>query len=605
MPPAPPAAAAAVAVVAPIRAIGTDELAVALDQRCGDVDSALYAVSPVGRRIGLAELAPLFGVSRDDHAKFAARIVGYLVTFSLIDEFTAILRGQGSQVSAEAMVNMRMAPGAGERFFRRTIFSRCAIYRGDEFKGSGCLVGPSLVLTCAHVLEAANQNDEFDDVQILLATRVWARAFPKPAHLELPAASDTADALSEHDDDYLDHNDFALLKLRLPAGSNASTVSIPGKYAPTRDAVVAILDYPRGEDKGVGWAFIGAFDKPSARWCYTAPTQDGSSGAACFNASGEFIGIHQGKIANGKRFVPYDRFRSTIDKAISLDLGPSYLWSLDGRLAGTLVIGRRDLFVAFAKMAEPGCGFRTMRIYRLDPALGYAGLGFSVRLVQELVRRRPDGHRALTLAWPQALYADFDIIDELAKVAHADGLIAHAVSDEHDGVATGETGFATAAKARADLLVRELHAAAERNGETIWIVVEHATVDLGRQTIALETLAALVQRWPRLRIVLVGNETVRLPDSEFPVTALDVANAPTTGTLVEFVTGFERKDVEDFIDRFHEDRLDGPPTAMQRKGWTNAVLDDLIASGTRYKLGDLSTAIDRLRAIFRPLAPEP
>ena len=583
------------------------ELETALATRAGDVEAALLAVSPAGRRVGLAELRPLSGIDREKQpSEFAAWIVKYLETFELIDEFSAILRGQhGGPLTPDEIANMQMAPEVGERFFRRTVFARCAIYRGGSFRGSGCLVGPSLVLTCAHVLDARNENDQFADVEVMLATSVRVGTHERPVRMALPAPADTVCPLSKRDLDYGDHDDFALLRMRLPAGSNATTVGLPKPWKPTTDAHIAILHYPKGTEQGVGWANLSSFRKPSARWCYVSPAEAGSSGGPCFNVLGEIVGIHQGRMANASRFVPFERFRERISGDIAHDLAPANLWSIRGLIDGTLVIGRRELFVIFAKMAEPDCGFRTLRIRRLDPSLGPEGLGFSVQLVRELVERRPDGHRALSLAWPQALYDDFDIIDELARVAQLEGLVGPQAAQENDGAATGETGFATAAKGRADRLARALQAAAERAGLTLWIIVEHTSTELGRQTIALETLASLIARWPRLRFVLVGNETVRLPDPDYTLSALDVPDPPVAGILSEFITGFERKEVEEFIDSFHADQFNAPPLPQQRRNWTDDALKGLNPVGSRYPLSDLPTVVKRLRESLRSLVKAP
>lgn len=545
------------------------DVAIALREVPGSVQAALAAASPEGSTFGLAEYKVLFLL---DYAiepdLFANRLIDFLAKRDLLDRFATVLRSEAAPQIAPATLraNQSTPLELGRWFYARTTLARCRIRLGGVFAGSGFLVGPSLVLTCAHVIEGADDDLKQVEIELQNSQRLQVRA-PAVA-LSPPAAADRTSPLPSDDAAY-QTNDFALLRMVFPVGADLSIVSIGSRdWAPTTDAAVFILHFPDGQDEGVGNGTLASFASPSARWSYRAPTLPGSSGGACFNSQGLLIGLHQGSLSQGKRMIPLRRIAGEIVDRVAADLRPSGVWSVDGKLEGTLAIGRKELFLALDRMTERNSGFRVLRILRNDAAAGPDGLGFSVELVKTVLSIGAGNHRVVTLGWPAALFDQFDIVQALAQIAEVEQVVVDA-SRQINGIAKGETGYATVVAAQADQLVRLLNSAAERNEQLIWIVIEHCFADMGRQTIALEALAAAVERWPMLRLVLVGNETVRLAGTQYTIDQLNLPDAPSSGTLLEFLRPVDRSDIEDFIREVYLDLLgEAAPDALVN-AWAN------------------------------------
>jgi Trypsin-like peptidase domain len=556
------------------------DVAKALREAPTAVQTALVAVSPEGTIFGLAEYNVLFLLDYTTKPDvFADHLVKFLNKRNLIDGFSAVLRSEAAPVISPEMLRANQSTPIefGRWFYARTTLSRCRIHVNGVFAGSGFLVGPSLVLTCAHVIEAS--NDDLSAVEVVLDSGQRLQVRSPAAAISPPAAADRILPISTDDAAY-PSNDFALLRMVFPVGADLAIISLGSReWEPTADAAVLILHLPEGKDEGVGNGVLARFALPSARWSYRAPTLPGSSGGACFNSHGQLIGLHQGSLSQGKRMIPLRRFASEIVDRVAADLKPSGVWSTDGKLEGTLAIGRRDLFLALNRMSERDSLFRILRIMRNDPAAGPDGLGFTVELVKTALAIGAGSHRVITLGWPTALFDQFDIVKALAQIAEI-GLVVIDASRQINGIASGETGYATVVAAQADQLVRMLNSAAERNEQLLWIVIEHCFADLGRQTIALEALAAAVERWPFLRLVLVGNETVRLAGSEFTIDQLNLPNAPTGGTLLEFLRPLDRADIVAFIREVYLSFLGEPPPNALVKVWADKALAAGQASAT-------------------------
>lgn len=577
-------------------------------RRPADIDSALQEVGP-SSRVGIHELEAITGLSPSTEPDaFASAVIAYLQQFNLLDRFSGIIDTLSLQTATpQEIANANMAQDVGRRLFEQTVKARCAVFQGSQFKGTASLVGPTLVLTCAHVVGAANDDGTIPATTIQMADTAWVVVEDKPVLYSPFAPADTQLPLDADDAAYAGHSDFALLRLKVPAGASLSAVPIPATaWTPTVAATVALLHFPGEHDHGVGFGQIEQVTGPSCRWRYNAQTQGGSSGGPCFNTQGEFIGIHQGKssaLAQVQRLVPFELFQTELAAEVDRDLWPDYLWSLDGRIDGTLVIGRADLFAAFKIMAAPEARNRVLRIKRQDPSHYATGLGYSVNLVRRLIERQPAGHRAIVLSWPQAIYDDFDIIAQLISEARTLGIVAAQAGGDVAGAAEGQTGQATVIKGRSESLLADLARCAEQRGEIVWIIVENATMLPGSQVVALETLASLAPRWSRLRLVLIGNENVSLPDPELRVADYAAAGGGAGLPLVELLGPIARADVEEFIRRVHQDRLGEAPLDSQLNPWTNNVLAGLHPVNNRYDLSDLPAIAAKLRNLLEMILP--
>lgn len=588
----------------PITAKALEQL---LRNHAADVEKGVRGVGPVGVNIGVNELQLFLGCdARREPAIFAARAVAYFTAHGLIDEFSALIRQDHVAAAQKAArkaiaqdLGMHMTQEVAQRLMNETIAARCAILSDGAPKGSGCLVSPRLVLTCAHVLGEARADGSFPPVEVVLSTNMRVGTDDRPVKFSVQAKADNKLPLSGNDTDFANADDFALLRMRLPAGANATVAQIEtDDWTPKGSDLVTLFHFPDGKDQGIGFGLITKFDEPSVRWSYRSETQGGSSGGGCFNVNGALIGLHQGVMDPDKskkigRLIPYRRFRDIIAPEIAADLAPAHLWSVDGHLDGTLVIGREALFTAFAKLGERGSTYRTLRVRRLDPAQGGEGLGYTVSLVQKLIQRRTDGHSAITLGWPQVLQQDFDVIARLAQLALARGLAVPA--PDAAGSAADPAGSART-------LLRALDEAAATTGETLWIVIEHSPTPLGGQTAALEALASEIPLWPNMRLVLVGNESVSLAGPEFRVSDIGASDLPGVA-LVEYIRPFERGAIEAFIDLIHKDFVGEKPSARQRAIWTDHVLNGLTETSGSYALADLPEVARRLRRKFLEITP--
>ena len=582
--------------------VSIDELRDALRDRPTEVDEALKASGPTNTSIGISALQALLGGSAEP--VFSEKLHQYLTMLNQIGQFTSIYRGRrGAAEDALARVNASTPINVGQAFYATTARARCRIHRNGAFQGSGCVVGPSLALTCAHVL-GDQDEDSFPKVELVLDSSQRVSVYPRPVAIARPADADSTTPLDGNDTVYKENDDFALLRMQIPMGAHGPTVRLPDppEWQPSIGAAIDILHFPDGEDTGVGRAKLESFQNPTTRWSYTdAPTEPGSSGGACFNSMGQIVGIHQGAIANGKRMVPLSRFWKRIRDPIIEDLAPIAIWSLDDRLSGNLVIGRDDLFMAFRILANPAAQQRGLRVRRgTDGTID--GLGYTVEILHRLIARRPDSHRAFIISWPQATMDNFDLIDNMARRAADELLVDASVALAQDGIAPGETGEATVSLARAEQLVGALHESAEKAGRILWLIFEHSQVELGEQVTQLETLAALALRWPMLRLVIVGNETVRLPDAEYSLSDIN-AGVGGPGLLVEQLGLFNRQHVLNFIKRACETWTGEEPVPAEANLLANQALAGIPANGNSYPAAHLPQVAARLKERMSHMEP--
>jgi hypothetical protein len=581
--------------------------------RPDDVDRAFIEVGPAGRRIGLAELSPAFGASyTDDPATFAQRAVAHLTAFGLLDKVSAILAAEDMDAELAAQrANMSIDEKVGAWIFGRGLTARCGIYRGLNFVGSGCIVGPSLVLTSTHVLGPPNPSGGYDSISVKLYNNESIGVEQKPVVCSLPAPADSVLPMATQDTDFADDNDVALLRTKMPVGSDPFFVELPTTaWRPTANASLTLYHFPLGANKGVGACTLTSFTAPALRWTYISPAQPGSSGGACLNASGKLVGVHQGKRnthAPHSRLVPLSAtvrrngashpLQDEIAREVAADIWPSYIWSLDGRMDGDVVIGRTDLFRAFAHLGRPDAAYRALWIRREDPTAGTDGLGYSVQLVRALVDRQPRRNRMMVLAWPQAGVAQLDPVDHFAAQLRDAGLVGESAGNEAVGIATGETGSATVLRGRVEALLAEVQRSAEQVDEIVWLVIEHAGAGVDKEPLAAAmTLAGLVPRRSRLRVILTGNETQSPFEDEVRVNAVG-DNPNADHALVEYIGPIRRADVAEFIRNVR--RLRDGVTEMDDalvNHEVDRVLQGLPTTGARYPLAHMPEITARLRS---------
>lgn len=519
-----------------------DALREAIEGSPSDVDEALRVA--VGPDLTLA----------------AFRVVLHASPASLPGQLLAWIEQEGKLPSFAAALGARRRPPRGaddfedthldiERarsYFGNTVSARCRIRLKGGFAGSGCLLGPSLVLTAAHVLTTDPTILACEGVEVEFQDGLREFVAAAPAAFAPVSEHDLSAQAPDGSAQYGTEDDFVLLRLARPAGTRYASVPLP--YAGWPGSVggtIFVWHFPDGEDYGIGSGRLEAITDPDARWRHDVETAPGSSGGACFNNRFDLIGIHQGQWPPRRRLVPLSRFVDRIRALVSEDRAPPSLWSLTGGPSGAPVIGRDDLFEAFAHLVKPRTRWRGLRVRRRRPDGPDTGLGFTFQILQALVARNADQHQLLSYGWPAPLGPTFDLLDDVeAWARRARWLDATVMDAGLDGARPGETGRAGAVGARAERLARALHTRAEADRVIRWIVFDQPVVALGPAREAVEALAAAILPWPSLRVVLIGLETLGTPGDEYDLAA--AAGQPDQGPgsfLVEWFGEFTRDHV--------------------------------------------------------------
>ncbi len=518
----------------------------------------------------------------------------------LLDRFAEALGAQGVALGVQGVA---LAPPAdfGDHvtaalvaFLPRVLAFRCRVLVNGEVRGTGCLVGPSTVLTASHVLgddEAGNRQAP-PGLKVRLSDNT-EQALAYPPLYESPAERGEYRGIAPTSDAAVaGRSDVVLLRMGRPAGAHLGFAPLPpaGTAAGGR-RVLFLAHYPGGQDQGLG---IGAFSKirgMTARMRHTIATGAGSSGGACFDGGLLLAGIHQAAFG---RFVPCGPWIEAVRPAIEQDRSPSRLWSLDRTETGPLVIGR-DLFSAAIAAAMPrDAAVRGVRQKRLDVLGGATGLAFSHDILAQLLLRRGAEHLLVRIPF-DAPVADFAA--DLRRRTVAAGLALPGAAAA-PGVAAGQSAAEATARADAAILSGAIGAAADAAGRTVWYFADNPNVALSEPTrLAFEAFVAAALSEPRIRLVLAGFETMSLPGAEF-ATPGDAAAGGQAGLVVEFLGGFTRPDILGFLTLAAEDLMGGAVPAVIANA-ADVALNGLQAFNGRYPAAELRTVADRLRPQLR------
>lgn len=501
--------------------------------------------------------ADVLGVGREQHCIDQLRGLG------LLDAFVAALSARGIEADpdrARAVASQADELAASGRFDREELWGflgragmfRCRIEVDGQFAGTGCLVGPGLVLTAWHVVRRegpGKKQDPEPTVSVVLADR------STHAVQSLKYASECGDSEWSHqapraDDEVKDRHDVALLALSTSAARHLGYAPFPEKAPEVASKLeVYLLDFPAGEDKDFARGTVHKIRNVTSRLYHTVETAGGSSGGACFDDRYELLGLHQGidgAAEEGRkrgRLVPLRLFRDDVAKYISEDVAPRHVWSLDGETS-QLVIGR-DVFVdAVAAAGDERTRVRGVRVKRRRPEeADEAGLGFSYRILSELLLRRGGAHSIVTVPLDEPLD---DLVDDLRKRVVDGGLEldASVASRPAGPPAANEAG----ALDRAHRFAAAVDAAAAKAGRVIWFFIENPSLPL-TETVRLqfEGFVAASLNLPRIRLVVTGLETVPLAGLEFS-SAAAAAGEGSAGFVVEYIGTFERAQLLDCLE---------------------------------------------------------
>lgn len=433
-----------------------------------------------------------------------------------------------------------MSEADWERFLRLARATRCRIRIDGRPVGSGCLVGPSTVLTAWHVIrDAEPPRPARVDVELADGSRI-AAVLPARFHSRC-GDRELENLFPQNDNEVANAHDVALLQLRRPVGSSLGRVLVAEADVSlhTNDSM-ALVHYPEGNYRGISSGIFYKLRGLTARWGHSVRARGGSSGGPCFNSEMRLVGIHQGRAPAGKsgaaprgRLVPVSCFPQEMRAMIAADAAPPEVWSLDGTAHGPLVLGRRDFFTAFAAASGAAGRIRGIRVRRTSAEADTTGIPFSYMMLEYLVARGVD-LRALRISFEADLP---DFTDEVVRRAGLAGF------DIASGVAAGEAEISARARRAAALL----DSAAAQAGVRLWLFFEHPSAMFGDPLrIGFEAFVDQALRLDNLRLVVAGYEALTVPGQEFRYPT-DAERDGPPGLLAEYLGGFRRSDVEHLL----------------------------------------------------------
>jgi hypothetical protein len=468
----------------------------------------------------------------------------------LLDAFARALQARGVALGTEPVVpdvpwSDHVDAAQAARFLLRAEAIRCRIRVDGSYRGTGCLVGPGLVLTAWHVIAVAAPGEPqvpAPEVVVELSDGSHHPAVVPPRFASPCGPTEYRRHAPAGDDEVAASHDVALLALTSPAARHLGFARLP-RTAPRTPArsTVFLAHFPRGEDQGLGVGRTSRIRHVSARWRHDVRTDPGSSGGACFDNATELIGVHQGVWDRRGLMVPLERFLDDVAPLVDRDVAPRHVWRLDD--AGERLVVGRDLFAdAVGAAGADGSRVRGVWVKRRNLRAAGAGLGYTFDVLHELLLRRGPEHLLVRL--PDVATVP-DVLDAVRTWAQQAGLpVPEPIGRPGPEPETPEDG----ARVRATPLAEALGSAAAEQGRTVWFFVdnpsENRLVDASR--LALEAFVAALLGQPRLRVVVAGMETVPLAGLQFP-TPEAAAGEGAPGLVVEHIGTFVRRDVADLL----------------------------------------------------------
>jgi hypothetical protein len=524
--------------------------------------------------------------------------VSQLVRLGALDAFAESLRAHGIPLDAPRpeVFDDHVDLDKLGLFAPQAKAFRCRVLVNGVVTGTGCLLGPSLVLTAWHVV-AVNPprlpQRPAPRVEVILSDQSKQDILVPFGFESFCGDAEFDGSAPRADSDVIDRHDVALLVMRRPAAAHLGYARLPSAIEGTASrSMVFLVHFPGGNDMGVGIGRISKIRKVTARWRHNITSLPGSSGGACFNQDLELAGLHQGRWGRWGRLVPLSLFVAGLRSQIEKDIAPDTLWSLDGTESGAFVIGRDLFFQAVAAAGGEGSRIRGLRVKRRDLGAGTTGLAFSHEVLTQLLTRRGVGHTLVRVTLDEFVT---DLVPEIQRRVRAAGLPLQDPAAS-PGVSLGAAAPEGAARDRAATLAGTIEGEAAAAGLTVWLFFDNPSVAIAEPArLALEgfVAAALVQ--PHLRLVVAGFETVPLPGQEFPAPSAALGAGPP-GLVVEYLGGFTRSDVLDFLTRAGQDLTGQPPLPATIGQTADELLAPLPAFNGIYREADLETLVTGLRS---------
>jgi Trypsin-like peptidase domain len=527
--------------------------------------------------------------------------VDQLARLGALDAFAESLRAHGVPLDAPRpeVFDDHVDLDKLSRFAPQAKAFRCRVLVNGVVAGTGCLLGPSLVLTAWHVV--AINPPHLPQMPVPRVEVILSDQSKQDILLPFGFESFCGDAeydgsAPRADSDVTDRSDVVLLVMRRPAAAHLGYARLPPAVHETASrSTVFLVHFPGGDDMGVGIGRISKIRRVTVRWRHDITSLPGSSGGACFNRELELAGLHQGRWGEFGRLVPLSLFIADLRPVVDNDIAPTTLWSLDGTESGAFVIGRDLFFQAVAAAGGEDSRIRGLRIKRRDLNAGTTGLAFSHEILAQLLTRRSLDHTLVRVTFDEFVT---DLVLEIQRRMRAAGLSLQDPAAS-PSVSLGAAAPEGAIRDRAATLAGAIEGVAAATGLTLWLFFDNPSVALSESArLALEgfVAAALVQ--PHLRLVVAGFETVPLPGQEFPAPSAALGPGPP-GLVVEYLGGFTRSDVLDFLSRASQDLTGQPPHPATISQTADEVLAPLPAFNGIYRDADLETMVTGLRSRLR------
>jgi Trypsin-like peptidase domain len=464
---------------------------------------------------------------------------------------------------------------------------RCRVAVNGQLAGSGCLVGPSLVLTAWHVI-APDFKTPAERIEIWLSDEKR-----QPGRVLYSSTCSDLEAQGQFptDDTTLNgHNDVVLIRLDRPYGIHLGYARLPKTcWKFKAQALVLLIHYPAGRDlKGYAEGRLREINGITARWGHDILTEGGSSGGPCFTPELELGGLHQGKL-QPSRLVPIGQFIEDIRPLVDSDVAPPRMWSLDGTPDGALVIGRDLFFEAIAAASRPASRIRGVSVKRRNAQDVPTGLAFSFDMLNHVLSRDALPPRLVRLTF-EPPYGK--LITKITGWVNASKVPVQAV-DALDAL-------------RIPDFVKALNAAAEREKLLYWFFFDAPAEGLAEvDHVLFESLVTTALQQPWLRVVLAGFETFLRPGEEFTAAGQADGDGPP-GFVTEWIGFFNRGDVEALL-RLACDDMDVKPAPEVIRDRANQALQGLKPFNGQYSTTDLEPLSNKLREqlrYFKSLRPD-
>ncbi|WP_448625263.1 trypsin-like serine peptidase [Geodermatophilus sp. URMC 64] len=518
----------------------------------------------------------------------------------LVDAFAAALQGQGVPLTRPEPADFadHVDPATFTVFSARAQSFRCRVLVNGKVAGSGCLIGPSLVLTAWHVVAVGppgGPQEPAPSIRVALADSTEQDVIVPPSFASFCGDAEYDGRAPRRDADVEGRNDVAVLLMRRPAAAHLGFAGLPATAPATAThGVLFLVHYPEGADRGYGVGQLAKIRNVTARWRHDITTQGGSSGGACFDATLQLAGVHQGKWDGGGRLVPLSRFLADLRPLVAADTGPTALWSLDGTESGALVLGRDLFFEAVAAARDATGRVRGLRLKRRDVAAGgTTGLAFSHDLLSRLLHRHGAGSTLVRIGFDELVT---DLVADICRRVTAAGLPLHPLPDP---AGPGPVTPESAARDRTRQLAAAVEEAAAAAGRTVWFFFDNPSVALSESArLLLDGFVAAALLQPHLRLVVAGFETVALPGQEFAAPSAATGAGPP-GLVVEYLGGFPRGAVLDFLARAHADLTGRPADPAVLDQIADRALTPLTSFNGIYRADDVETVVTALRADLR------